>query len=50
MFIETLEYSYVKYEKFLSEILSQDNLKDIIISLIDFPLKSKNLFAVVLQK
>jgi AcrR family transcriptional regulator len=50
MFIEALEYSYEKYRKSLEDIFLKEDLKEIIIALINFPLKSKNLFAVVLQK
>ncbi|EKE28217.1 MAG: hypothetical protein ACD_3C00086G0061 [uncultured bacterium (gcode 4)] len=50
MFYETLEYSSIKYLKFLDEALILADMKDIVKSLIDFPFKSKNLFAVVLQK
>lgn len=50
MFLETIGYSFEKYLSFLDETLVSGDLKEIVVSLINFPLKKKNLFAVVLQK
>lgn len=50
IFLETLEYSYAKYEVFLNEVWKLEDLSEMLKRLINFAYSEKNLYGVVLQR
>lgn len=50
MFIEVLEYSFLKYKRYLEELLQSSPIDTILLWIVIYPVESKNLFSIVSQK
>ena len=50
MFLEVMEFSFLKYKAYLEEILNNSEINEILLWIISYPIGFKNLFSVVSQK
>lgn len=50
MFLDIINYSFLRYKSFLEELLKLSSIENILLWIISYPLEQKNLFSVISQK